>query len=180
MLADEKPFHIVAAAAVTLTVVGFLNSAIFKLARAYFAKQKTSISLQANREIYEKAVHVDYKYIDDPKYYDNFAWAVEEYSTQLEKARNFLIDFAQCTLSIVLLGTVIGNARPVDIIGRSCADASARRCQQTSEFHFHQVQGGLRTARQAAGLFPQAFLFERVRSRYEVHNARRNCGSVIR
>lgn len=104
MLADEKPFHIVAAAAVTLTVVGFLNSAIFKLARAYFAKQKTSISLQANREIYEKAVHVDYKYIDDPKYYDNFAWAVEEYSTQLEKARSFLIDFAQCTLSIILLG----------------------------------------------------------------------------
>lgn len=112
MLADEKPFHIVAAAAVTLTVVGFLNSAIFKLARAYFAKQKTSISLQANREIYEKAVHVDYKYIGDPKYYDNFAWAVEEYSTQLEKARNFLIDFAQCTLSIVLLGTVIATLGP--------------------------------------------------------------------
>lgn len=57
-------------------------------------------------------MHVDYKYIDDPKYYDNFAWAVEEYSTQLEKARNFLIDFAQCTLSIVLLGTVIATLGP--------------------------------------------------------------------
>lgn len=112
LLADGKPFHTVAAAAVTLTVAGFLNSAIFKLARAYFTKQKTSISLQANREIYEKAVHVDYKYIDDPKYYDNFAWAVEEYSTQLGKARGFLIDFAQCTLSIILLGTLIATLGP--------------------------------------------------------------------
>lgn len=112
LLTDGKPFHIVAAAAVTLTVAGFLNSAIFKLARAYFTKQKTSISLQANREIYEKAVHVDYKYIDDPKYYDNFAWAVEEYSTQLGKARGFLIDFAQCTLSIILLGTLIATLGP--------------------------------------------------------------------
>lgn len=112
LLADKKPFHIVATAAVILTVAGFLNSAIVKLARAYFTKQKTSISLQANREIYEKAVHVDYKYIDDPKYYNNFAWAVEEYSAQLEKARSFLINFAQCTLSIILLGTVIATLGP--------------------------------------------------------------------
>lgn len=112
LLTDGKPFHVVVAIAALLTFAAFLNSAILKLARAYFTKQKTSISLQANREIYEKAVHVDYKYIDDPKYYDNFAWAVEEYSTQLGKARGFLIDFAQCTLSIILLGTLIATLGP--------------------------------------------------------------------
>lgn len=112
LLTDRKPFHVVVAIAALLTFAAFLNSAILKLARAYFTKKKTSISLQANREIYEKAVHVDYKYIDDPKYYDNFAWAVEEYSTQLENARKFLIDFAQCTLSIILLGTLIATLGP--------------------------------------------------------------------
>ena len=112
LLTDGKPFHVVVAIAALLTFAAFLNSAILKLARAYFTKKKTSISLQANREIYEKAVHVDYKYIDDPKYYDNFAWAVEEYSTQLENARKFLIDFAQCTLSIILLGTLIATLGP--------------------------------------------------------------------
>lgn len=112
LLTDGKPFHIVVAIASLLTFAAFLNSAILKLARAYFTKKKTSISLQANREIYEKAVHVDYKYIDDPKYYDNFAWAVEEYSTQLENARKFLIDFAQCMLSIILLGTLIATLGP--------------------------------------------------------------------
>ena len=112
LLTDGKPFHVVVAIAALLTFAAFLNSAILKLARAYFTKKKTSISLQANREIYEKAVHVDYKYIDDPKYYDNFAWAVEEYSTQLENARKFLIDFAQCMLSIILLGTLIATLGP--------------------------------------------------------------------
>ena len=112
LLTDGKPFHVVVAIAALLSFAAFLNSAILKLARAYFTKKKTSISLQANREIYEKAVHVDYKYIDDPKYYDNFAWAVEEYSTQLENARKFLIDFAQCTLSIILLGTLIATLGP--------------------------------------------------------------------
>lgn len=112
LLTDGKPFHIVVAIAASLTFAAFLNSAILKLARAYFAKQRTSINLQANREIYEKAVHVDYKYIDDLKYYDNFAWAVEEYSTQLENARKFLIDFAQCMLSIILLGTLIATLGP--------------------------------------------------------------------
>lgn len=112
LLTDGKPFHVVVAIAALLTFAAFLNSAILKLARAYFTKKKTSISLQANREIYEKAVHVDYKYIDDPKYYDNFAWAVEEYSPQLENARKFLIDFAQCMLSIVLLSTLIATLGP--------------------------------------------------------------------
>lgn len=112
LLADGKPFPFIAAIAVMISCASFLNNSIFKIARAFFAKQKTSISLQANREIYAKAVHVDYKYIDNPEYYDNFAWAVEEYAKQIEKGREFLIQFTQCVLSLILLGTVIATLGP--------------------------------------------------------------------
>ncbi|MBQ9342475.1 MAG: ABC transporter ATP-binding protein, partial [Lachnospiraceae bacterium] len=90
----------------------FLNNAISKIARAYFKKKQMTIKLQSNREIYKKAVLVDYKNIDNPDYYDNYAWAVEEYVNQIEGACDFLVRFAQCILSLALLGTIIVTLGP--------------------------------------------------------------------
>lgn len=112
LLANGKSFHYVAITAIVLSSAMFLNNAISKIARAYFKKKQMTIKLQSNREIYKKAVLVDYKNIDNPDYYDNYAWAVEEYVNQIEGARDFLVRFAQCILSLALLGTIIVTLGP--------------------------------------------------------------------
>lgn len=112
LLASGEPFYFIATVAAMLSVASFFNNAILKTLRAYFTKKQATIRLSANREIYKKAVRIDYKYIDNPEYYNNFAWAVEEYAKQIEKGREFLIQFAQCVLSLVLLGTVIATLGP--------------------------------------------------------------------
>ncbi|MBQ7076941.1 MAG: ABC transporter ATP-binding protein [Lachnospiraceae bacterium] len=111
-LSVGKPFIYIAMVAVILGSATFLNNSLFKIARAYFKKKQVTIRLRANREIYDKAVLTDYKNIDNPEYYDNFSWAVEEYATQLEGARDLLVKIAQCVLSLALLGTIIITLGP--------------------------------------------------------------------
>lgn len=111
-LSVGKPFIYIATVAVILGSATFLNNSLFKVARAYFKKKQVTIRLRANREIYDKAVLTDYKNIDNPEYYDNFSWAVEEYATQLEGARDLLVKIAQCVLSLALLGTIIITLGP--------------------------------------------------------------------
>lgn len=111
-LSAGKPFAYIATVAVILGSATFLNNSLFKVARAYFKKKQVTIRLRANREIYDKAVLTDYKNIDNPEYYDSFAWAVEEYATQLEGARDLVVKIAQCVLSLALLGTIIITLGP--------------------------------------------------------------------
>ncbi len=112
LLAAGKSFSFIATVAVIIGFATFLNNSLFKIARAYFKKKQVTIRLRANREIYDKAVLTDYKNIDNPEYYDSFAWAVQEYATQLEGARDILVKIAQCILSLALLGTIIATLGP--------------------------------------------------------------------
>ncbi|MBR0434733.1 MAG: ABC transporter ATP-binding protein [Lachnospiraceae bacterium] len=112
LLAAGKAFSFIATVAVIIGLATFLNNSLFKIARAYFKKKQVTIRLKANREIYDKAVLTDYKNIDNPEYYDSFAWAVQEYATQLEGARDLLVKIAQCILSLALLDTIIATLGP--------------------------------------------------------------------
>lgn len=112
MLNAGRAFSAIAVVAALICGASFLNNAVRMLARAYFNKRKAGVEVQANQEIYRKAMKLDYRYIDSPEYYDNYAWAVDEYSNQMEAARQLLIDFFQCVLSLVVLVSIIATLGP--------------------------------------------------------------------
>ena len=112
LMAAGKAFSYIAGVAVMLCGASFLSNAIRKLARVYFTKKQAAISLQVNQEIYQKALQIDYHLIDNPEYYDRFAWAVEEYANQVEKGRDFVIQLTQNLLSLLVLGAIIVSLGP--------------------------------------------------------------------
>lgn len=64
------------------------------------------------RDIYEKALHIDYKYIDNPEYYNKYAWALNEYAGQTNAARDFINNFLQYFLTIAALLSIIATIGP--------------------------------------------------------------------
>lgn len=55
-----------------------------------FQKKQARINQLVNKEIYEKGLATDYKFIDNPEYYNKFSWAINEYSNQVNSAREFI------------------------------------------------------------------------------------------
>lgn len=112
LLSAGKSFPTIAAVATTICVIMFANNTIRKLARAYFTRKQAEIRLKVNRDIYEKSLTLDYKYIDSPQYYDTYAWVVGEYADQVDKGREFLVSFFQCLFSVAALVTIVASLGP--------------------------------------------------------------------
>lgn len=83
LLAAGKPFAYIGVVAAAISGISLLNNAVQKISRAYFTKKQTEIGLKVNQDIYEKAMRLDYRYIDTPKYYNDYAWAMREYAQQV-------------------------------------------------------------------------------------------------
>ncbi len=112
LLSAGRPFACIAGVAAGICGLSFLNNAIRQFARGFFTKKQTQIDLLLNRDIYHKAMRLDYKFIDSPRYYDQYAWAVSEYAQQVQQGREFLVSFSQCALSLAALGTIIATLGP--------------------------------------------------------------------
>lgn len=112
LLSAGKPFAYIAGVAVLFCGLDFSINVIQDLFRGYFTKKQAEIDLKLNRDIYQKAKELDYKYIDDPQYYDRYIWTVSEYADQVKNGREFLITFFQCAMSIVVLVTIISALGP--------------------------------------------------------------------
>ena len=72
-----------------------------------YYKNKTTekIELNIKCDIYSQALKTDYKYIDDPKYYDDYVWALNEYANQSSEAHNLILNFIA---TLVTVTTIIG------------------------------------------------------------------------
>ena len=112
LLSAGKSFSYIAVVAAIICGTSFANNTIRKMARVYFTKKQAEINLKVNRDIYEKSLQLDYKYIDSPEYYNTYAWAVGEYAKQVNKGREFLVSFFQCVFSLVALVTIIAALGP--------------------------------------------------------------------
>ncbi len=112
LLSAGKSFSYIAVVAAIICGISFANNTIRKMARVYFTKKQADISLKVNRDIYEKSLQLDYKYIDSPEYYNTYAWAVGEYAKQVNKGRDFLVSFFQCVFSLAALITIIAALGP--------------------------------------------------------------------
>lgn len=82
----------------------------------YFTRRQEAIDLKVKRDIYEKARQTDYKYIDNPDYYDNYAWAVNEYANQVGSVRKFINKFLGYFLSISVLIAIMATIGPLILV----------------------------------------------------------------
>lgn len=112
LLSAGKPFWYIGTIAAIICGISFLNNAIRKISRVYFTRKQVEIGLRINQDIYEKAMQLDYKYIDNPKYYNRYAWTMREYAEQVNQGREFIVNLSQCILSLVALGTIIASLGP--------------------------------------------------------------------
>lgn len=112
LLSAKKSFLYIGAVAGIICGISFLNNVIRKIARGYFTGKQVEIDWKVNQEIYRKALQLDYKFIDNPTYYNRYAWTVREYAAQVNQGREFIISFFQCVLSLIALGAIIASLGP--------------------------------------------------------------------
>lgn len=112
VLAKGSTFINIVIIAGTICGIALLNNIIPNVFHRYFMKKQEGINLKINRSIYEKAMQTDYKYVDMPEYYDNYAWAINEYVNQTNAARDFIIRLLQYIFSITVLTSIIATIGP--------------------------------------------------------------------
>ena len=68
---------------------------------------KTRIFQKMNKDIYDKALKTDFKYYDDPDFYNNYTWAINEFTNKSEDAKNLFVNVCQSVSMIVTMLAVI-------------------------------------------------------------------------
>lgn len=111
-LASDKTFNHVLLIAVVMCGIAWLNDIIPDFFYKYLTKTQDKINLRIKKEIYYKALSIDYKYIDLPDYYDDFSWAMNEYVGQAYDAKEFVIDIMKYLASITVLVSIIASVSP--------------------------------------------------------------------
>lgn len=74
------------------------------------------IDMKIKRDIYEKAIKTDFKYIDNPEYYDNYTWAVSEYANKAADAQNLVNRMSSALITVISMLTIISMLSPIAII----------------------------------------------------------------
>lgn len=112
LLAARKSFLYIAIFSAIVCAILLIKNMIPKVLYPYFQRKSKEVDLKIKKDIYKKAMSIDYKYIDNPEYYDKYAWAITEYSAQTVAARDFLKKFFQHFMSITMLFTMIAAIGP--------------------------------------------------------------------
>jgi ATP-binding cassette subfamily B protein len=73
----------------------------------YSEKKQAEIHLKINSEIYEQVLKTDYKYFDDPNFYNNYTWTINEYANKSREAINLIINTFKSLSTIISMITVI-------------------------------------------------------------------------
>ena len=73
----------------------------------YKEKKSTEIQLNLNQDIYRQILSTDYKYFDDPEFYNNYTLTVNEYSNKSREAVELIINILKSLSTIISMGSVI-------------------------------------------------------------------------
>lgn len=82
----------------------------------YGLKKYILIRGTIDKENYQKANKTDYKYFDDPEFYDNYTYVINERSNKAEQARLLLIRLLSTSVVIISLTTLIATSKWVIIL----------------------------------------------------------------
>ena len=76
----------------------------------YREKKQTQIIALINKEIYQKSLRTDFRYFDDPDFFNNYTWAISQYSSQAEAAYDILLSLVTALSGVTALTVVIAES----------------------------------------------------------------------
>lgn len=84
----------------------------------FLYNQEKTAEIQAviSKKIYMQSIKSDYKYFDDPEFYNSFTWAVNEFPRQAIQAVNFIISFCNAIATIIFMTIYISILSPLIIL----------------------------------------------------------------
>jgi len=68
---------------------------------------RTKIKQKINLDIYKKAYETDYQHFDNPDFYNNYTWAINEFAQKAEEAANIFVNIFQSLAVAVTMFTLI-------------------------------------------------------------------------
>jgi len=90
---------------ITILIGSGIIQSIFNI---YGEPVVVKIYQKMNKDIYEKALKTDYKYYDDPEFYNNYTWAINEFTSKSEEAKNLFINvFQSISITITMLTVIL-------------------------------------------------------------------------
>ena len=100
-----KPFSSIVVGVLCLQGI-LLAQPLFEDTFNMFCKNRAlpRIEIKIKREIYEKSIQTDYKYIDNPAFYDNYSWAINEYAEKAQEAQELVNRAAN---SLIVAGSML-------------------------------------------------------------------------
>lgn len=112
-LVDEKGVKqvvkIVLVFQLLMTVIPVYESFFNSLIRD---KALVQIDGQIKEHIYRKVIATDYRYVDDPDYYEKYTWVIEKQSEKSKEAFELINEIISCSLVIVSLVTLLATISP--------------------------------------------------------------------
>ena len=112
-LVDEKGVKqvvkIVLVFQLLMTVIPVYESFFNSLIRD---KALVQIDGQIKEHIYRKVIATDYRYVDDPDYYEKYTWVIEKQSEKSQEAFELINEIVSCFLVIVSLVTLLATISP--------------------------------------------------------------------
>ena len=117
LLQEKASFNVI-----IITVIGMqlfiMMQPMYENFFIVFSKSKALVRIDGRlrQDTYEKAKKTDYRYIDDPDYYDNYSFAVSEYGNKAREAHDLVNRIAASLVTIISMLTVIGSLSPLCVI----------------------------------------------------------------
>lgn len=91
------------------SIVLFIGVISYAFQHFYLEKKQTEVSAKINKNIYEKSILTDYKYFDDPTFFDTYTWTLNQYVAKVEEARSWIIQGVTYLMTIVALTALIAS-----------------------------------------------------------------------
>jgi len=110
-LTEGRDLGYIFATATWISAIIFLPqiiSSVFDTSTATIAFEK--VEKKIKRDFYEKAKMTDYKYFDNPEFYDNYTWTNNERVQKANEARSMIVSFFTITVTIAsVIGLIVAQ-----------------------------------------------------------------------
>lgn len=112
-----NPFRDIILIISVFTLIHIINIALQQILDVGYTEKATlKINANINKDIFNKIMHTDYKYLDDPNFYDNYQWTVERLADQTRQVAQFLWNNISTIVKIITLISIISTTDPIIII----------------------------------------------------------------
>ena len=85
----------------SVTIINYTYEGLYK------ERKMTEINQKINLEIYQNILKTDYKYFDNPEFYNNYTWVVKDYANKSSDAFNLSIDMLRSISIIVAMVSLL-------------------------------------------------------------------------